>query len=895
MQLASLTASILNAIRVVAISLPLIFFLLSEWYRYNRRRLVARRQTGKKPPFTFQIQVDAPDRQFVKTESFYLAARYLKYRQISDIYGIDTPQTIRDTIEAGGFPKLAYKPLSRPPEYLILIEQLSYQDHYAHLFDAIVDALLGEGVFVERYFYESSPKVCFQEADGNREYLVELKDRFSNHVLLIFSNGDELLDPISSELKPWTEFLQAWQNRVLLTPEDFSKWGLREKKLEEIFTILPTVPEVLGVLAEYLESPLNFDLRGLDSLGYTPDMPEIYPELENTGLIDSTETVKKLKAYLGEDVFQWFAACAIYPEINWDLTLHLGLLPCMPDNLIVERNLLSLIRLPYFRNGVIPDSLRWALISELSLERGLAIREALVSIFERQQHLKPNTGAYDIYRLNIAIQQMWISSLKRKRSESQNGDQPIIPAADRQRDKAVQTLQKTSVRQIRTDYTFLKFLESEPGSPLSLEIPRHLYGLFFENGVPFFGLKSGIRAIIALLLTAVAFLILNEPNGINVVVYFTVIAIIFFVATQIGHDVVTASRQLAAKVLESTITHRWRIITVGVAIILLMVWALASYWLDHDGILQVTIALLVGVGGVGLLYYLLSSAIERLSSRWQNRLMPVVFIGPALAVLGWYLIVPIIRTIYTSLLTPDGGFSLDNYIAAFNDTTLLSALRNNLIWALATVIFSIGFGLIITFLATFSRYGHVARFIISMPIVISTTVASIMWAFLYDNNAAGEGIVNTILTTIGFEPFFFRTVEPWNTLFLTAVLIWIETGFVTLLLSAYLNRIPLSIVDRARIDGASPYRIYRRIMIPLIRSQIIFTGFFIYMISIRVFDIIFVLTGGQFGSEVIATNQYEQTRIFLNDSLGTAIAVIMLILTIPTILYFRGRANRFYY
>ncbi|NIM18236.1 MAG: hypothetical protein GTO45_40055, partial [Candidatus Aminicenantes bacterium] len=463
---------------------PLIILILLEFYKYNRRRLILLKQRGKKPPFVWPVKVETPETGLVKNEQFYQAARLLRRRLKSDVMRLDVAKTLSRTIEKAGFPQLEYKALTRPPEYLILIDLPAYRDHHAHLFDTMVKALETEGLFVTRFFYENDPRVCFKEPHQQRVYLSDLKARYSDRRLIVFGDGEEWLDPVSGRLDKWTGLFNTWKERAVLTPVPAQEWGLKEVVLAKEFIVLPASLEGLEALVDHFSTRTGYDPRA-----WKPEGPReriLFPEVyHDTG---------ELRNYLGEQLFQWLCACAVYPELHWDLTLYLGSLPCMPEDLIREENLLRLIRLPWFRTGSMPDELRWALISELDIEKSKVIRTAVIELLEKNPAPR-ESFAFDSYRLNLVVQR-WMLSRKERRKRRQ----------------VLKSLRTIDDKRIMQDYTLLRFLESAPKSPLHFVLPKRFRKLFYRKGVPFFGLRIGIRAALAIIIAAAVFLFLKPVD-----------------------------------------------------------------------------------------------------------------------------------------------------------------------------------------------------------------------------------------------------------------------------------------------------------------------------------------------------------------------------------------------
>jgi len=192
--------------------------------------------------------------------------------------------------------------------------------------------------------------------------------------------------------------------------------------------------------------------------------------------------------------------------------------------------------------------------------------------------------------------------------------------------------------------------------------------------------------------------------------------------------------------------------------------------------------------------------------------------------------------------------------------------------------------LVIAVLVNRVRYESVAKSIIFLPMVISFVGASVIWRFIYafkPANVPQIGLLNGILTTVGQDPIGWLVDKATNNFSLIAVGIWLQTGFCMIVLSAALKGIPKEIIEAAQVDGASEWHVFRKIMIPMISSTIAVVGTTVVINVLKVFDIVFVLTGGNRDTEVMANRMYKEMFSFLNFGRASAIAVVLLMAIIP--------------
>lgn len=279
------------------------------------------------------------------------------------------------------------------------------------------------------------------------------------------------------------------------------------------------------------------------------------------------------------------------------------------------------------------------------------------------------------------------------------------------------------------------------------------------------------------------------------------------------------------------------------------------------------------------------------SIRLREAARPWVFVGPALVLLTLYLVYPAVQTTVLSFYNASATkfVGIRNYKWAFNDSEFLQSIRNNLLWLMVVPFFSTALGLIIAVLADRVRWGSIAKSFIFMPMAISFIGASVIWKFMYDFRGEGIdqiGLLNGIVVFFGGSPQAWITINFWNNFFLMAILIWIETGFAMVLLSAALRGVPEETIEAARIDGAGEIQIFFRVMIPQIMSTIAVVMTTITIVVLKIFDIVLAMTNGQWDTEVLANMMYDWMFRGGGDfGRGSMIAVVIMIAVIPIMIW----------
>lgn len=300
------------------------------------------------------------------------------------------------------------------------------------------------------------------------------------------------------------------------------------------------------------------------------------------------------------------------------------------------------------------------------------------------------------------------------------------------------------------------------------------------------------------------------------------------------------------------------------------------------------VALVVGVGGVWALYLAMNHVVFQLPIKARDSLLPYVFVGPALVVLMIYIIIPSVRTISLSFMDRRGEefVGLANYVFALTDPGMIITLRNTGLWLVLVPAVAVTFGLLIAVIADRMSefWERVAKSFIFMPMAISFVGASIIWRFIYFYQPAGFeqiGLLNAIWTYFGNDPVGWLTWRPWNNLFLIWIMIWMQTGFAMVILSAAVKGVPSTLLDAARIDGAGEVRVFFNVIIPYVSGTILTVTTTILILVLKIFDVVFVMTSGQYQTGVVAFRMYQEAFIFRHFGRGSALATVLFLAVLP--------------
>ena len=323
-----------------------------------------------------------------------------------------------------------------------------------------------------------------------------------------------------------------------------------------------------------------------------------------------------------------------------------------------------------------------------------------------------------------------------------------------------------------------------------------------------------------------------------------------------------------------------------------VLWWTFDYLRDEraNRFIVVGVAIAVGVGGVFLLYWGMNKAVDLFPARIREGVRPYVFVGPCLVILAVFLVYPVINTVLISFKDINSleWVGLENFKFVFTDPDMLTAIRNTAGWIILVPLFGVSIGLVYATLADRLRRGEaVAKSMIFLPLAISFAGASITWQLIYSYRPEGFGsnigLLNGIMLGLGQEPAKWLELQPWNNLFLLVIMVWMQTGFAMVVLSAAIKSIPDEIIEAARIDGASEFQVFRRIMVPSILPTIVVVTTYMVINAMKVFDIVFVqpASAETNGTVVVAERMIRWFFQLNHNGRAAAIAVVLFVAVIP--------------
>ena len=310
--------------------------------------------------------------------------------------------------------------------------------------------------------------------------------------------------------------------------------------------------------------------------------------------------------------------------------------------------------------------------------------------------------------------------------------------------------------------------------------------------------------------------------------------------------------------------------------------------------LQGLVTIVIGVGGCLAYFWASNQILDRVifpargpnigrNINRANAVRPWLFLAPAIAAMGIYLVYPVIGSFIRSLYNRAGDefIGFGNYQRLIGSEDFRTAFINNFLWVLVVPAAATFLGLLVAQLTDRLKWGNFAKSLIFMPMAISFVGASLIWKFVYAQDS-DIGILNAIRVWFGLAEVDPMQIPFWNNFFLMVILVWIQTGFAMVILSAALRGIPEETVEAAIIDGANPFQIFFRIKVPQIMGTIVVVWTTITILVLKVFDIVYTMTGGNYGTEILPS--YMMDFMFRDDGLATAVAFVIMLVVLPVMI-----------
>ena len=302
-------------------------------------------------------------------------------------------------------------------------------------------------------------------------------------------------------------------------------------------------------------------------------------------------------------------------------------------------------------------------------------------------------------------------------------------------------------------------------------------------------------------------------------------------------------------------------------------------------ILQVVLALAGFAAVLGLILFL----VDKAPKKGRDVVQLLAFLLPAVALVGLGLVYPAIRTTFTAFADKAGNFiGLDNFVWMFTQPEALVTLRNTVIWVILVPLVSTVVGLAYAVFIDKSRGERIFKVIVFMPVAISLVGAGIIWKFVYEYRPAEVdqiGLLNQILVWLGQEPVLWLQSEPINTIMLIIVMIWVQTGFAMVILSASIKGVSVEQLEAAELDGTNAWQRFRNVTLPGIRGGMVVVVTTITIATLKVFDIVRTMTAGNFNTSVVANEMYTQAFRAGEQGRGAALAIVLFLLVLPIVIY----------
>jgi len=311
-------------------------------------------------------------------------------------------------------------------------------------------------------------------------------------------------------------------------------------------------------------------------------------------------------------------------------------------------------------------------------------------------------------------------------------------------------------------------------------------------------------------------------------------------------------------------------------------------------LLNTILTVVAGVGAALVLYWILNKLAELLPGRWEERLKPYLYILPAVAAICLYVLYPGIQTIVYSFANSQSTqfIGWGNYSKLLTSSGFQQTVVTTLVWIIIAPLAAVILGLLVaTLVDRLSPSGEkTEKTIVFFPLAISAVGAGTIWRLVYAYSPPGQpqiGIQNAIVTAFGFDPVAWLSVRTFylNTLLLIVMFLWLNVGFSMVLLSSAIKGVPMDTMEAGRVDGATELQIFRRIVAPQIMPTVVTVYVTVLIGVMKLFDVVYVMTNGNFNTNVLATEFFNQLFTNFNNGAAAAIVVILMIAIIPVMIF----------
>jgi WD domain, G-beta repeat len=404
---------------IVLISLCLVA-LMGLFWRYKNQKFTLKFNADSHLPSSWTIRI--PNSATVlMDEKFYIAVSEMRKRDINDSKRIDVKKTINASINNGGMIEFNYLQTLNTKNYLVLIDINSDANHRAKLHEFIIKSLLNHDVPIDYFYFNNDIQFCWNDTIKGIT-ISELRHKYGDYQLIIFSNGASLIDTNSGALNDWTNVFDAWRKKIILTPRIPKDWDNREAILAQKFRILPANTEGVAALVETLEA--------VEAKAYTlwiesKNQEKTIDILDNMNaealyvFLESTFIVHK-NGLKDDRILQWIAACALPPVPFWDWTLYVGeLLNEAGNPCLTLPNLFKLSQLNWFIEGKIPNNYRGLLIKWLEINHPYFLIKLINEwsyVLKLETNLPPEGSiAWQGHRVQVVLNDLLKQSSKEER------------------------------------------------------------------------------------------------------------------------------------------------------------------------------------------------------------------------------------------------------------------------------------------------------------------------------------------------------------------------------------------------------------------------------------------------------------------------------------------------